>query len=121
MEEVKALRVLDELSRVNIDNPNLTSILESKILFDHSLYSLPDCPVRRRFFSVVECFLIALWQKSYFGCKYLDDEIQHILPVFGILKDVVQKINFNTGVEFSSVFQVFSSFILRWYFILVRV
>ncbi|CAG9540348.1 unnamed protein product [Cercopithifilaria johnstoni] len=96
MEEVEALRVLNELSHINIDNPDLTSVLESKVLFDRSLYSLPDCPVRRRFFSVVECFLISLWQKSFFGCKCLDEEAQHILTIFGVLKDVVQEINFST-------------------------
>lgn len=97
MEEVQAQRVLDELSHVNIDNPDLTSIVVSKILFDRSLYSLPDCPVRRRFFSVVECFLISLWQKSYFGYKHLGDETPYVVSVFDILKDVVLEINFCTG------------------------
>ncbi|KAL3981751.1 hypothetical protein ACH3XW_44340 [Acanthocheilonema viteae] len=96
MEEIKALKVLDELSRVNIDNPDLTDVLESRILFDHSLYSIPDCAVRRRFFSVVECFLISLWQRSCFGCKCFGEVTQHVVFIFNILKDVVQEISFNT-------------------------
>uniref|UniRef100_A0A0R3RWF4 RRM domain-containing protein n=1 Tax=Elaeophora elaphi TaxID=1147741 RepID=A0A0R3RWF4_9BILA len=96
MEEVKTLRILDELSRVNIDNPDLTSVLENRILFDRSLYSLPDCPVRRRFFSVVECFLNSLWQKSCFGCKHLNEAVQHVVSIFVILKDVVEVICFSS-------------------------
>uniref|UniRef100_A0A8R1XYJ6 RRM domain-containing protein n=1 Tax=Onchocerca volvulus TaxID=6282 RepID=A0A8R1XYJ6_ONCVO len=95
MDEGKTLGALDELSLVNIDNPDLKSVLESKILFDRSFYSLPDCPVRRRFFSVIECFLISLWQKSCFGCKDLDEETNYVISMFGILKDVVLEICFN--------------------------
>lgn len=118
MNKVQALEVLDELSRVNIDNPDLESLLGSKVLFDHSLYSLPDCPVRRRFLSVLECFLMSLWQESYFGCKYLDRETRHVVCIFDILKDVVREINFSTGVKFLFVFQVFSYFLSRWCLIL---
>ncbi|EJD75815.1 hypothetical protein LOAG_17121 [Loa loa] len=96
MDEVKAMRVLDELSHVNIDNPDLTSLLESEVLFDRSFYLLPDGPARRRYFSVVECFLINLWQKGYFGNKHLVGETHYIISVFGILKDVVLKICFSS-------------------------
>ncbi|EJW80767.1 hypothetical protein WUBG_08324, partial [Wuchereria bancrofti] len=94
MDEVEALRILDQLSHVNIDNPDLANLLKSEVLLDRSLYSLPDCAVRRRFFSIIECFLISLWQKSYFGYKHLDEEVHHVVSVFGILKDVVLEICF---------------------------
>lgn len=95
-EEVR--RVLDELSRINIDNPDLPSLLASKILFDRSLYSLRDCVVRRRLFFVVECFLVSLWQQSYFGSKRLDAVTDHLVSLFNILKEVVLEICFTKGV-----------------------
>lgn len=95
MDEVKALKILDRLSHVNIDNPDLATLSRNGVLLDRSLYSLPDCAVRRRFFSIVECFLISLWQKSCFGYKHLGEETHHVVSVFGILKDIVLEICFS--------------------------
>uniref|UniRef100_A0A915PGX7 RRM domain-containing protein n=1 Tax=Setaria digitata TaxID=48799 RepID=A0A915PGX7_9BILA len=96
MEELEAWRVLDYLSRINIDNPELQSLLDNKVLFNRPLYSLRDCPVRRRLFSVLECFLVSLWQESYFGCRDLEGKVQScVISVFGILRDVVSEVSFN--------------------------
>ncbi|VDN05881.1 unnamed protein product [Thelazia callipaeda] len=88
---------LKDLMDVDIEGVTSQIFLSSRILFNWSIYSIEDCALRRRLYAIVECFLTAVWQESYFGRKALEDKVRTCTAsVFRILKSVVSKIYFNS-------------------------